>query len=129
MGVGVIGEFVTFGDDALENVGIKNGVLAHDKERGLDPGMFENVEQARRILRMRAIVKSQCDAVSFNVAGGIRQPDGGSAGGRLFGRSYRSFRQNGFGDAFPGGTSLCWNGGLGISSKAKLCTKDRKGTC
>ena len=55
----VIANFVTLVDDPPQQIGISLAVLSHHKERRRHILLFENIENARRILRIWSIIKSE----------------------------------------------------------------------
>ena len=65
----VVSDFVTFSGRSFEYIGIGYDTLSQNKECGLDPPRFEHIEEARSQGGAGAVIESEGDIRSLDVAG------------------------------------------------------------
>ena len=74
---------MTFGDDALEDLGVPAGMFADREEQRLGALVGQRLEHGRRIARPRAVVEGQHDFVVLQEVVGLEvlEAEAGTAGG------------------------------------------------
>ena len=71
MGHGVIPDFVPFGNRLRQNLGMILHHVTDHVEGGLDIAVLEDLEQPRRVLRMRPVIKGDRDDLLVGLDAGV----------------------------------------------------------
>lgn len=75
----MVTDFVSFGDCSAQDARVKVYATANDVEGGFDVSFSEDIEKARGILWMRAVIEGECDVFPCNgnaaegYSGGFRE--------------------------------------------------------
>ena len=74
--VAVVADGMAFGEDALEDVGVRFCHAADDIEGGVYAALFQDVEDGRRVLRVGAVVKGQVGDIGHRIGDEVRHLGG-----------------------------------------------------